>query len=102
MSAAPAPASFGGGRAAGRVRPAAGSTAATALRARRLLDGLFLLTIFTITFAKVRWEVAGTVSFSDLSTLAFLGVYAASMIGRPRRPQPRTVAVTTEIGRAHV
>lgn len=95
MSAAPAPASFGGRRSGAAARPAAGSTAATALRARRLLDGLFLLTIFTITFAKVRWEVAGTVSFSDLSTLAFLGVYAASMIGRPRRAQPRTVAVTT-------
>lgn len=96
MSAAPAPASFGGrSRAAAPSRPAAGSPAATALRARRLLDGLFLLTIFTITFAKVRWEVAGTVSFSDLSTLAFLGAYAASMVGRPRRPQPRTVAATT-------
>lgn len=67
--------------------------AAASVRAARLLNGLFLLTLFTVTFEKLRWEVAGTVSFSDVSTLAFLGAYFLSRVGRASRPLPRTVAV---------
>lgn len=62
-------------------------------RASRLLDGLFLVTLFTVTFEKLRWEIAGTVTFSDLSALAFLFAYGLSMAGRARRPAPRTVAI---------
>ncbi len=67
--------------------------AVAALRATRVIDGLFLLTLFTVTFEKLRWEVAGTVSFSDISALIFLGVWGLSLPGRARRPQPRTLAV---------
>jgi O-antigen ligase len=82
--------------------PAPGARATTAAsrpadraatRAVRLLDGLFLLTLLTVTFEKVRWTFAGTVTFSDISALLFLLAYGASMVGRPRRPQPRTVAI---------
>ena len=96
MSALPAPVP---GAPASAERVAAGAAPAlarprdaAAVRAARLLDGLFLLTLFTVTFEKVRWSFAGTVTFSDISALAFLGAYALSMPGRTRRPQPRTVA----------
>ena len=70
------------------------SQALASVRAGRLLNGLFLLTLFTVTFEKLRWEVAGTVSFSDVSTLAFLAAYFLSRVGRASRPFPRTVAVS--------
>jgi O-Antigen ligase len=36
------------------------------------VEGLFFATVFTITFAKLQWEVAGTLSFSDVVTGVFL------------------------------
>jgi O-antigen ligase len=42
------------------------------------VDVLFFATVFTVTFAKLQWEVAGTMSFSDVITFVFLiafGVY---------------------------
>ena len=84
--------------AASAASPGAAATprrqAVASVRAARLLDSLFLLTLFTVTFEKLRWEVAGTVSFSDISTLVFLGAYFLSRIGRASRPLPRTVAVS--------
>lgn len=82
----------------GSTRPGAGSSTArprdaAAVRAARLLDGLFLLTLLTVTFEKVRWTFAGTVTFSDISALVFLAAYALGMPGRARRPQPRTLAI---------
>jgi O-antigen ligase len=51
-------------------------------RRSRLTDGLFLATIFTVSFAKLQWEVAGTLSLSDVLTalflLAFLGTRLAA------------------------
>jgi len=37
-----------------------------------LVEGLFFATVFTVTFAKLQWEVAGTLSFSDVVTGLFL------------------------------
>ena len=100
MSAIPAPVPGRPAAAPPSARAGAGATSAparprdavAAVRAARLLDGLFLITLFTVTFEKLRWSFAGTVTFSDISALAFLGAYALSMPGRTRRPQPRTVA----------
>ena len=36
------------------------------------VEGLFFATVFTVTFAKLQWEVAGTLSFSDVVTALFL------------------------------
>jgi O-antigen ligase len=36
------------------------------------VDALFFATVFTVTFAKLQWEVAGTMSFSDVITFLFL------------------------------
>ena len=85
----PAAPSVPGVRAATLDRP---GTIAVA-RASRLLDGLFLLTLFTVTFEKLRWNFAGTVTFSDISALVFLLAFGLSLLGRPRRPQPRAVAI---------
>ena len=52
------------------------------------VEGLFLATVFSVTFAKLQWEVAGTLSFSDVVTALFLlafVVYRARALRRPAR-----------------
>lgn len=90
MTAAPVPVP---GRPAAPARAAAPSRDRSSVRAARLIDGLFLLTLFTVTFEKLRWSIAGTVTFSDISAIVFLVAYGLSLPGRTRRPQPRTLAV---------
>ncbi len=48
----------------------------------RLLDGLLFLTAFSVTFEKVHWNVAGSVALADISTTAFLVVFAFKGRGR--------------------
>ena len=40
------------------------------------LDGLFLLTILTVTFHKLQWELAGSLTLSDVLTSVFLVLFA--------------------------
>ena len=54
-------------------------------RPSRLTDALFLATIFTVTWAKLQWELAGTLSLSDVLTALFLVVFAGSRIARGDR-----------------
>ena len=42
---------------------------------------LFFATVFTVTFAKLQWEVAGTLSLSDVLTGVFLVALAGTRIG---------------------
>ena len=42
---------------------------------------LFFATVFTVTFAKLQWEVAGTLSLSDVLTGVFLIALAGTRIG---------------------
>ena len=51
----------------------------------RLTDALFLATIFTVTWAKLQWEIAGTLSLSDVLTALFLVAFAGSRIARSDR-----------------
>jgi len=51
----------------------------------RLTDALFLTTIFTVTWAKLQWEIAGTLSLSDVLTALFLVAFAGSRIARSDR-----------------
>jgi hypothetical protein len=37
------------------------------------VEGLFFMTVFTVTYAKLQWEVAGTLSFSPSSCIARSG-----------------------------
>ena len=49
-------------------------------RPSRALDVLFFATLFTVTFAKLQWEVAGTLSLSDVLTAFFLVAFAGNRI----------------------
>jgi hypothetical protein len=62
-------------------------------RASRLVSPLFLTAIFCATFEKVHWNVAGTIYLADVTTIAFLAVWALDRLARPGRRVPRTVAV---------
>ena len=53
----------------------------TRARPSPVVDALFFATVFTVTFAKLQWEVAGTLSLSDVLTAVFLVVYAATRLG---------------------
>ena len=46
------------------------------------VEGLFFATVFTVTFAKLQWEVAGTMSFSDVVTFIFLIAFAVNRAER--------------------
>jgi O-antigen ligase len=55
---------------------------------------LFLATVFTITFAKLHWAVAGDVALADVLTILFLGAFALERLGRADRGRvPRTALV---------
>ncbi|MGB8351902.1 MAG: hypothetical protein WCE47_15865, partial [Gaiella sp.] len=60
------------------------------------LEGLFFATVFSVTFAKLQWEVAGTLSLSDVVTglflLAFLVYRVERFDGRLERAALITLA----------
>ena len=58
--------------------------------ARRLTDGLLLATLFTVTFAKIHWSVAGDVSLADVLTILFLGAFAVERLGSSDHRVPPT------------
>jgi O-antigen ligase len=62
-------------------------------RPSRLTDFLFLATLFTITFAKLQWEVAGTLSLSDVLTAFFLLAFAGDLLSRGQRRFTRGAAI---------
>ena len=47
-----------------------------------VVEGLFFATVFTVTFAKLQWEVAGTLSFSDVVTFLFLFAFGFHRLER--------------------
>ena len=49
-------------------------------RPGRVTDFLFFATIFTVTFAKLQWEVAGTLSLSDVLTAFFLVAFVGTRV----------------------
>jgi O-antigen ligase len=51
---------------------------------------LFLATVFTVTFAKLHWAIAGDVNLSDLLTLGFLLAFAHERLRRADRGFPQT------------
>jgi O-antigen ligase len=60
---------------------------------RRALRFLFLASLFTVTFEKVFWNVAGAVSLADVIAVLFLALYALDRIGRRDGRLPRTAGV---------
>jgi O-antigen ligase len=69
------------------------STGPDRSRESSLVGPLFLAAVFCSTFEKVHWNVAGTVYLADVTTIAFLAVWALDRVGRPTRRVPRTTAV---------
>jgi O-antigen ligase len=53
----------------------------TVSRPGAVVDALFFATVFTVTFAKLQWEFAGTLSLSDVLTGVFLVALAGTRIG---------------------
>src|SRR5215218_8759418 len=62
-------------------------------RESRLVPFFFLATAFCCTFAKVQWNVAGSLFLADLAAAGFLLFYALDRLGRRSGPVPRTAAV---------
>ena len=58
-----------------------------------VLDGLFLLTIFTVTFHKLQWELAGSLTLSDILTFAFLVLFAWDRVEQDDGGFTQTAAV---------
>jgi hypothetical protein len=58
-----------------------------------VLDGLFLATIFTVTFHKLQWELAGSLTLSDVLTSVFLVLFAWDRFERTDACLTRTSAV---------
>ncbi len=61
---------------------------------------LFLATIFCVTFEKVHWNVAGTVSIADVLAIAFLVMWTLERLALGDRRLPRTSVVVTCFGLA--
>jgi O-antigen ligase len=59
-----------------------------------VVEGLFLATVFTVTFAKLQWEVAGTLAFSDVVTFLFLIAFALHRLERFDGRLPRAAWIT--------
>jgi O-antigen ligase len=64
-----------------------------AARESRLVSPLFLTAVFCATFEKVHWNAAGTIYLADVTTIAFLFVWALDRLAHPGRRIPRTAAL---------
>ena len=62
-------------------------------RESTLVPFFFLAAAFCATFAKVQWNVAGSVFLADLTAIGFLLSYAFDRLGRRTGPVPRTAAI---------
>ncbi len=59
-----------------------------------ITDALFFATVFTVTFAKVHWTLAGDLSLSDVLTALFLAAFAINRCERLDGRFARAAAVT--------
>jgi O-antigen ligase len=58
-----------------------------------VLDGLFLATILLVTFHKLQWELAGSLTLSDVLTSVFLVIFLWDRLERTDARLTRTAAV---------
>jgi hypothetical protein len=61
--------------------------------AKPVLDGLFLLTMLTVTFHKLQWELAGSLTLSDVLTSVFLVLFVWDRVEQSDGRLPRTAVV---------
>ncbi|HEX6491389.1 MAG TPA: O-antigen ligase family protein [Gaiellaceae bacterium] len=60
---------------------------------RRLTDFLLLATVFTLSFEKLYWDVAGKIALSEVLAFLFILAYAWRRIARGDDVVPRTVGI---------
>ncbi|RDI74257.1 O-antigen ligase like membrane protein [Gaiella occulta] len=63
-------------------------------RRQPVLDALFFATVFTVTFAKIYWTLAGDLSLSDVLTALFLVAFAVNRLEHLDARVARCAAVT--------
>ena len=61
----------------------------------KLMRFFFFATIFTVTFEKIHWDVAGQIYLADLCAIGFIVSFAADRIARRDNRLPRTSFVAT-------
>jgi O-antigen ligase len=66
----------------------------------RLTRFLFLAAVFCVTFEKVHWNIAGTVSIADVLAILFLVAWSVDRLARHDRRLPRTSLVVSCFGLA--
>jgi O-antigen ligase len=59
----------------------------------RVTEALFLATVFTITWSKLHWAIAGDVALADVSTALFLASFAADRLALRDFRLPRSAVV---------
>jgi len=59
-----------------------------------VVEALFFATVFTVTFAKVRWSIAGDLSLSDVLTALFLCAYGVHRLERLDGRLTRSAAIS--------
>ena len=74
-----------------RLRTAA--AARDRVLAQPALDGLFLATVLTVTFHKLQWELAGSLTLSDVLTSVFLVLFAWDRLERADARLTQTAVV---------
>ena len=60
---------------------------------RRLTDVLLFAAVFTMSFEKIYWNVAGKISLSEVLSILFLGAYLLRRLARRDRTLPRTSGI---------
>jgi O-antigen ligase len=60
---------------------------------RRLTDLLLFAAVFTMSFEKLYWDVAGKISLSEVLSILFVGAYLLRRVGRPDGSLPRTSGI---------
>ena len=69
------------------------ATARDRVLVQPVLDGLFLATIFTVTYHKLQWELAGALTLSDVLTSVFLVLFVWLRFEQDDSRMTRTSAV---------
>src|SRR4051812_12188079 len=60
---------------------------------RRVSDFLLFAAVFTMSFEKLYWNVAGKISLSEVLAILFVGAHVLRRLGRSDRTLPRTSGI---------
>jgi hypothetical protein len=63
------------------------------VQSRRLTDFLLFAAVFTMSFEKLYWNVAGKISLSEVLSILFVGAYLLRRLGRHDTSLPRTSGI---------